>query len=180
MQAVIAESVQKPSEEQFEAFYSQYVALVHRVLSRLPGNYGSDLDDLTQETFLKAWRAYHRIDGIQNITAWIVRIAQNVGRDFLRYKRVHYQFDCPLDDDIVGLLPDEHLGAQAIYSGENDAITRAFERLCPDDQKVILLLMKEYTRTEIAEALEMDKVFVQGRVKRARRRFQKRYSQDLG
>ncbi|MER5525179.1 RNA polymerase subunit sigma-70 [Streptomyces sp. NPDC002677] len=50
---------------------------------RLLGSY-DEAEDLTQETFLRAWRAKETLDGVDNARAWLYRIATNLCLDFLR------------------------------------------------------------------------------------------------
>ncbi|WP_069773817.1 RNA polymerase subunit sigma-70 [Streptomyces sp. LUP30] len=50
---------------------------------RLLGSY-DEADDLTQETFLRAWRARDALEDVANVRAWLYRIATHVCLDFLR------------------------------------------------------------------------------------------------
>jgi DNA-directed RNA polymerase specialized sigma24 family protein len=40
-----------------------------------------DARDALQEAFLKCWKHQDQVDGVQNLKAWIFRIALNTGRD---------------------------------------------------------------------------------------------------
>ncbi|MDC0770164.1 RNA polymerase subunit sigma-70 [Streptomyces sp. HD] len=50
---------------------------------RLLGSY-DEAEDLTQETFLRAWRAREGLDGVDNPRAWLYKVATNACLDFLR------------------------------------------------------------------------------------------------
>jgi RNA polymerase sigma-70 factor (TIGR02960 family) len=50
---------------------------------RLLGSY-DEAEDLTQEAFLRAWRARETLEGVDNPRAWLYRIATNLCLDFLR------------------------------------------------------------------------------------------------
>lgn len=69
----------------FERFYEE-----HRndVLRLLRGRLGADrADDAFQETFLRALRAYGRLEHGEHLRAWVLTIAQNVALDVLRRTR---------------------------------------------------------------------------------------------
>ncbi len=69
-------------QEQLEHLINQYQNLVFTICFRLTGNY-FDAQDLTQETFLSAYKHLSRFDG-RNEKAWITRIATNKCIDHLK------------------------------------------------------------------------------------------------
>jgi RNA polymerase sigma factor (sigma-70 family) len=69
----------------FERFYEQHRAEVLRLLRRRLGV--DRADDAFQETFLRALRAYGRLDHGEHLRAWVLTIAQNVALDTLRRSR---------------------------------------------------------------------------------------------
>jgi RNA polymerase sigma factor (sigma-70 family) len=69
----------------FERFYDEHRGEVLRLLRR---KLGSDrAEDAFQETFLRALRAYGRLDHGEHLRAWVLTIAQNVAVDTLRRAR---------------------------------------------------------------------------------------------
>jgi RNA polymerase sigma factor (sigma-70 family) len=69
----------------FERFYEEYRAEVLRLLRRKLG--ADRAEDAFQETFLRALRAYGRLDHGEHLRAWVLTIAQNVAVDTLRRAR---------------------------------------------------------------------------------------------
>jgi RNA polymerase sigma factor (sigma-70 family) len=69
----------------FELFYEEHRSEVLRVLRRKLG--ADRADDAFQETFLRALRAYGRLDHGEHLRAWVLTIAQNVAVDTLRRTR---------------------------------------------------------------------------------------------
>jgi RNA polymerase sigma factor (sigma-70 family) len=69
----------------FERFYEEHRAEVLRLLRRKLG--ADRAEDAFQETFLRALRAYPRLDHGEHLRAWILTIAQNVAVDTLRRAR---------------------------------------------------------------------------------------------
>jgi RNA polymerase sigma factor (sigma-70 family) len=69
----------------FERFYEEHRDEVLRLLRRRLGAEGAE--DAFQETFLRALRAYGRLDHGAHLRAWVLTIAQNVAVDTLRRAR---------------------------------------------------------------------------------------------
>lgn len=66
----------------FERFYDQHRVEVLRLLRRRLG--ADRAEDAFQETFLRALRAYRRLEHGEHLRAWVLTIAQNVALDALR------------------------------------------------------------------------------------------------
>lgn len=69
----------------FEAFYAEHGDEVLRILRRLLGRDGAE--DAFQETFLRALRAYGRLEHGTHLRAWVITIARNVALDAHRRAR---------------------------------------------------------------------------------------------
>jgi RNA polymerase sigma factor (sigma-70 family) len=70
----------------FERFYDEHRTDVLRLLRRRLGQQRAE--DAFQETFLRALRAYGRLEHGEHLRAWVLTIAQNVALDTLRRTRV--------------------------------------------------------------------------------------------
>jgi RNA polymerase sigma-70 factor (ECF subfamily) len=73
---------QQPFETVLEAHHPEIYRYLLRVTSRR-----SDADDLSQETFLRAWRAYRVLAPDANVRAWLFTIATNLARNHFRSER---------------------------------------------------------------------------------------------
>jgi RNA polymerase sigma factor (sigma-70 family) len=82
----------------FELFYEEHRVEVLRLLR---GRLGVDrADDAFQETFLRALRAYARLEHGEHLRAWVLTIAQNVAVDTLRRVRPTVELEeAAVDDD---------------------------------------------------------------------------------
>jgi len=67
----------------FEAVITAHHAEIHRYLVRVTGR-RSEADDLSQETFLRAYRAHAGLPADANVRAWLFAIATNLCRNHFR------------------------------------------------------------------------------------------------
>lgn len=67
----------------FDAIVTAHHAEIYRYLRRVSGR-TSEAEDLSQETFLRAYRAYRALAPDANVRAWLFAIATNVTRNHFR------------------------------------------------------------------------------------------------
>ena len=70
----------------FEAMVATHHGEIYRYVLRTTGR-TSDADDLSQETFLRAYRAYRALPGDANVRAWLFTIATNLCRNHFRDRK---------------------------------------------------------------------------------------------
>jgi RNA polymerase sigma-70 factor, ECF subfamily len=136
----------------FDELLTAYQREIYRYALHLTRN-PSDADDLYQETFLKAYRAYDRLDGDANFRAWLYRIATNT---FLSQRRKASR-ERPLNDDADGLLPAATDDQPATLDARDLLVeVHQFIQGLPEKQRVALVLRKyhEFDYRQIGEALQ--------------------------
>jgi RNA polymerase sigma-70 factor (ECF subfamily) len=154
----------------FRAFVVRYERMVFALLSRMLGH-GPEVEDLAQETFVRAYRAFPEFDlsGPAKPSTWLLTIATRLALDARKKKKLD---QTSLDDD------DEH--AQRARTGSTpeialerrqlgQAISAAAARL-PDDQCAALVLAELHglSIAEIATALDVPENTAKTRLFRAR------------
>lgn len=73
------------SPEKFRVLYEQNRLPVFRYVFGLMGGPQEDAEDLTAETFLRAWKARHRFEGdMDSAIGWLIRIAKRLVIDGYR------------------------------------------------------------------------------------------------
>jgi len=87
MDIAVIERARAGDEEAFVAIYEHFSPLIHRYVYRLLGSQEM-ADDVTQETFLKAFQSIVNIAGDSNLGAWLYRIASNACFDILRRRKL--------------------------------------------------------------------------------------------
>jgi RNA polymerase sigma-70 factor (ECF subfamily) len=121
--------------------------------------------DLTQDAFVKAYRAYDALQKPENARAWLYQIAHRVALDDLRRRRI-VRF-VPLVGETRNAAPSaERLVMDARLSGD---LQRALEQI-PDRQRSALLLaeLHDLTGVELAAALGVSHVAARALLTRAR------------
>ena len=122
----------------FETFYAEHNSEVLGLLRRKLGR--DRADDAFQETFLRALRAYERLDHAEHLRAWVLTIASRVAIDVHRRSK------------LVGELPElAHEDARPAYEdlGELTDGLPAKERAA-----VVLRYGYDLTYDQIAAVLE--------------------------
>ena len=152
----------------FDVVLERHQSEIFRYAMQLTRN-PADADDLYQETMLKAYRAYGRLDGDANVRAWIYRIATNT---FLSDRRKHGRVDL-LDDIAAQAIP----AAQTDHAAGLDARAllqevAVFIDGLPPKQRVALTLRKhhELGYAEIAETLRCSEAAARASVHEALRK----------
>lgn len=70
----------------FEELFHQYERGVYNVIFQMV-RAESEAADLTQDTFIRAWKALPRLDAPEAFTTWLFRIATNLTRNWIRDNR---------------------------------------------------------------------------------------------
>lgn len=78
-----AVSHQRMGLQPFETVVAAHHGEIYRYLMRVTFRSG-DADDLSQETFLRAYRAWDGLDESANVRAWLFAIATNLARNYFR------------------------------------------------------------------------------------------------
>jgi RNA polymerase sigma-70 factor (ECF subfamily) len=84
-----AEAAQRARKGDLEAFHclvDRHSRLVYRLAFRIAGNQ-QDAEDLTQETFLRAFQQVHRFDCRSSFSTWLYRICANCSLDLVRARK---------------------------------------------------------------------------------------------
>jgi RNA polymerase sigma-70 factor (ECF subfamily) len=125
-----------------------------RVLARFLAGAGApdaDLDDLVQETFIRAFRAIGRFRGQCQFRTWLLAIGGNALKDLGR--RASRRRMVPLDDRLQAHDGDPHERAEATETEER--LRRGLERLPRMQREVFLLRAQQGLEyEEIAAALD--------------------------
>ncbi len=167
---------QKNVAERFEDLTLPYVDALYRTayhLTRVP----QEAEDLTQEAYLKAYRAFDSFQG-QNFKAWLFTILRNTFLDRYRQQRRGPAFvdieALELSQDDAGPyadLWDHGADAELLASLLDDEIQHALDTL-PEEWRLTILLadLDDFSYQEIASITEVPIGTVMSRLHRGRKR----------
>jgi RNA polymerase sigma-70 factor, ECF subfamily len=161
-------------EENFARLYEKYKAQISAYIYHLVDN-SEQADDLTQDTFIKAYRALPQMGANLQFAAWLYRIATNTALDALRRrKRIVWIPWHAVENDAGDEVGEDPQGRFA--DGRTERVRLVIARL-PHKYRVPLLLyhLRDLSYREIAQVLGMSEETVRTRLYRARRQFRAIY-----
>jgi RNA polymerase sigma-70 factor (ECF subfamily) len=176
--AEFIERLRAGDEDAFDRLVNEHSGGIYSMLLRLTEN-AEDAGDLTQETFMNAFRSIGKFRGESSIRTWLYRIAINRSRNRFRWWKsrrrsktisidsVRSEEDRPLHETLAGDTPDPE--AKAISSERMYRLRETLLTL-PDifREAVILRDIEGLTYEEIAEVLDISIGTVKSRIARGR------------
>ena len=125
-----------------------------------------DAEDITQETFLRAYRSLKRFDATRPLRPWLLSIAANLARNrhrsaarYLAALTRSFRAEPSESNDI-----EEH----ALLDMDADQLWQAVRLLTADDQQIIYLrFFLNLTTAETSQALDVAEGTVKSRLSRA-------------
>jgi RNA polymerase sigma-70 factor (ECF subfamily) len=161
----------------YDEIYRLYSPRVRRVCARMLKN-PQDVDEATQETFLKAYQALGRFNGQYQLGAWLSRIASNVCLDQIR-ARSRSAGQVALSDEHEGAGTER--GPEDIVVGDHPRIHEAIEGIQPlHAQALKLRALGGLSHREMAGELHMTPAQVKALLHRARSSFRRAWDRAEG
>lgn len=161
-------------ERAFRELLTRYQARVYSLAYRML-RVREDAEDITQETFVRMFRAARRYDPERPFSSWLFTIASRLCIDHIRRRRLPtvsmFQRESGSHEEWTLELPDpgprpEEQAEQA----EEDRRMRALVDRLPEHYRIVVMLrhQEDLSYEEIAEALDLPLGTVKARIHRAR------------
>lgn len=156
----------------FERIYDEFNTPIHNYIFHLVGN-REQAADLTQDTFLKAFKALPRMDASLKLSAWLYRIATNTARDALRRRRLIAWL--PWQDldhepaDVESADPQETVGTSELVHAVLKRMPKQYR------SALVLYIQDGFTYAEIADKLHIAESGVKMYLSRARHSFREHF-----
>lgn len=134
-----------------------------------------DAKDVIQEVFIRVWNGRERMDEVQNMEAWCMRIAKNLSLDKLRsnQRRGTQSLEGSFDIQHSDVTPDVKTEL-----GESMQNVSQFIAALPEKQRQVIHLrdVEGYTYNEICDIMEIDMNQVKVNLFRARNAIREKLS----
>jgi RNA polymerase sigma-70 factor, ECF subfamily len=155
-----------------ERAIEQYGKATYNFAFRLTGN-AADAGDLTQEAFIRVFRAWQSFKPGTSFLSWIYRIVTNLHRDELRRRKGRYHEEIPEDHELHQFSGGRPLAIQPIeeyIEGQlSEPLSKALADLTPEQRQIVLLAdVEECSYQEIGRIVGCSVGTVRSRLHRAR------------
>ncbi len=150
----------------FEAAALTYLDDLFRTATAMTGN-RTEAEDLVQQTYLEAWKSFHRFELGTNCRAWLFKILIHRVH---HYRRRWYRWTSKSESD--DLLIDRLTYEEPVPETICDEDVLAALKQLPEMFREILMLadVQEFSYKEISSMLEVPIGTVMSRLSRARKR----------
>jgi len=185
----IAQDARKNADAYSEAFqniFEENKALIYSLSFRLLGN-RQDAENITQEVFLNAFKAYPHFRGESKVSTWLYRIAVNLINRELRGKKLKKFLSLDFlseESDRKPTIEPAHPrnGPPAeLEKKEMERIVQRLIRSLPERQRTAITLQyyEGLAYEEIASAMELSRPSVESLLFRAKQNLEKRLAPYL-
>ena len=180
----LVQRAQRGDLQAFDLLVLKYQGRIAALISRYVSDAG-EVEDVTQEAFIKAYRALGKFRGDSAFYTWLYRIAANAAKNHLVARGRRPGADATIEDaagyDEGGLL-SESASPEALAMGEElaEVVESALNEL-PDELKAALIL-REFdglSYDDIADVLGCPVGTVRSRIFRAREAIDQRVKDQI-
>jgi RNA polymerase sigma-70 factor (ECF subfamily) len=172
---LLVERVQQGDKRAFELLVAKYQRKINRLVSRLVRD-AAEIEDVTQEAFIKAYRALPQFRGESAFYTWLYRIAINTAKNYLasQGRRAPTTTDNDAEEaetfDDADKLRDINTPESLLMSKQvGETVSRAMEAL-PEELRTAIQLreIEGMSYEDIAAAMDCPIGTVRSRIFRAR------------
>jgi len=138
------------ANEEISDWYEEHGEAVFTYIFMMVKDY-QQAEDLTQETFMKAYLKQHTFSNQSSIKTWLFSISHNATKDFLRKKNpLRYHLNLHMNEKDSSAMPH-----QMMELNEQDVdLYIALQELKRNSREVIILRkLKEFSTKDTAEIL---------------------------
>ena len=180
----LVQRAQRGDLRAFDLLVLKYQGRIAALVSRYVSD-ASEVEDVTQEAFIKAYRALGKFRGDSAFYTWLYRIAANAAKNHLVAKGRRPGADATIEDaegfDEGGLLSESASPEALAMGGELAEVVESALNALPDELKAALML-REFdglSYDDIADVLGCPVGTVRSRIFRAREAIDQRVKEQI-
>lgn len=171
----------------FEGIVERYKKKVYYIAYDIVGDH-HEAEDVSQEVFIKMYRALDRFRKDAKMSSWLYQIAVNTSIDSLRRKKIKPRINVE-DLDRVGVReqslasasPEANPERRAVASIMQEHIDQALDKITPQERAVFVMRhYNEFKIREIADVLDVSSGTVKSLLFRALKKLRKELSSSQG
>jgi RNA polymerase sigma-70 factor (ECF subfamily) len=163
----------------YDELIRRYQERIYATVYHMTSNH-EDANDLTQETFIKAYRALKSFKGDSSFYTWVYRIAINKTINFLKQRKNKFHmslndldFNAEHDPDLVSLVSDKTPRRDLGLVELQEKLNAAMQKLSDVHRMVVTLHdVQGLSHDEIAEIMDCNVGTVRSRLFYARQQMQ--------
>ncbi|HJV07910.1 RNA polymerase sigma factor RpoE [Paludibacterium denitrificans] len=171
----LVERAQRGEKRAFDLLVAKYQRRLARLLSRFIRD-GSDIEDVTQEAFVKAYRALPSFRGESAFYTWLYRIGINTAKNFLSANGRRPVVNSEIEDedgetfDLASQVPDLNTPETELMNKQILATVNTAVEALPEELRTAISLreMDGLSYDEIAKVMNCPIGTVRSRIFRAR------------
>lgn len=166
----------------FEQLFRKYQTPIFNMVNRMVR--GEEAYDITQDVFIKAYRALKGFRGDAKFSTWLYTIARHTCLNHIRHRNVIYEESLnESQEDNPGNEPmDESVNvARVAEVRELQKVVDDVLATLPPEARMMLILrdFEQLTYDEISQVTQLSIVNVKSKIHRARQAFKKRFQPYL-
>ncbi len=182
--AVLIQAIQHGNRNAFGILVTKYQHRVLRLIRRYVQDSQESLD-VSQEIFIKAYKAIDHFRKESSFYTWLYKIAINTAKSYIMDKNRHFpdfSFDILESEQLISViktnLKEYNAPDNLILRGELESIFSSLVNKLPEELKLTIKLREvdELTYEEIALIMECPVGTVRSRIFRAREAIEKKIS----
>lgn len=166
-------------EKAFNEIVSRYRDKIFQITQNMLHN-AADAEEVTQDTFIRAYRGLNRFRGDSSLATWLHRIALNLARNrywyfYRRCRHTTLALDCPLGEDsdatFTDLVADQEADPSRVAAIDefSSLIDACMEKLPASHREILTQRnIQHHSYEEIAQSIGITEGTVKSRIARAR------------
>jgi RNA polymerase sigma-70 factor (ECF subfamily) len=166
-------------ERQFEALVGPHFEALHRAALRLTRR-RQDAEDLVQEVCLRAYRELAKLEALDSVRAWLLRVQYRIFVDGVR-KRVRARANAAYCDALMDALASDEPGPEELTSAAytEERLDKAWAELTVEQRALLALHAEGYGLAELEKITGKNRNLLSARLHRARTRLAKLIGADV-